>query len=142
MSSQYIWLLENCTRQSGGCILWPFKVNDWGYGTSHYYRDGKRGGISAHRLAWIIANGEIPEDLQVRHKCDVPRCVNVKHLELGTAQDNANDKLLRGKNPYKLNDEEIGWILGYREMGWSYRKIAKELDISASSVSRVINNAH
>lgn len=36
---------------------------------------------TAHRWAWIAANGEIPDDWQVHHECENPACVNPDHLE-------------------------------------------------------------
>jgi hypothetical protein len=33
----------------------------------------------------------------VRHQCDTPLCVNPSHLLLGSAQDNSDDKLARGR---------------------------------------------
>jgi hypothetical protein len=53
--------------------------------------------VRAHRAAWILANGPVPEGLIVRHKCDNPLCVNVGHLELGTFKDNTNDMISRGR---------------------------------------------
>ncbi len=46
----------------------------------------------AHRVAWTISNGDIPLGLWVLHTCDIPNCVNPKHLYLGTALDNAEDR--------------------------------------------------
>ncbi len=50
-----------------------------------------------HRIAWEEANGPIPEGLHVLHSCDNPPCCNVGHLFLGTAQDNADDKVAKGR---------------------------------------------
>jgi hypothetical protein len=47
----------------------------------------------AHRLSWEISNGDIPEGLQVLHRCDTPLCVRPDHLFLGTNTDNIEDRI-------------------------------------------------
>lgn len=51
----------------------------------------------AHRLAWELTNGPIPDDLWVLHRCDNPPCVRPDHLFLGTAADNAHDMMAKGR---------------------------------------------
>lgn len=59
---------------------------------------------SAHRAMWILWHRSTPVGLEVRHKCDNPCCVNIDHLEIGTARDNANDRI---KKPSQLMDSAL-----------------------------------
>lgn len=51
----------------------------------------------AHRFAWIVAYGPIPDGLHVLHSCDNRLCVNPAHLFLGTNLDNIKDKVRKGR---------------------------------------------
>lgn len=56
----------------------------------------------AARRAWVLANGAIPKDetgrtLHVCHRCDNPLCCNPEHLFLGTARDNLQDMVQKGR---------------------------------------------
>ena len=76
-----------------GCLEWTGYRMPTGYGTIKV--DGKK--QLAHRVAWMLANGEIPEGLQVLHTCDNPACCAVDHLFLGTHDDNMADKVSKGR---------------------------------------------
>ena len=52
----------------------------------------------AHRLAYFLCNGNIPEGFQVLHECDNRKCVNPAHLSIGTAKQNSEDMALRLRN--------------------------------------------
>ena len=50
---------------------------------------------SAHRMAWLLTTGKIPNDMLVLHKCGNPRCANPNHLYLGSRSDNMRDYIER-----------------------------------------------
>lgn len=77
---------------SDECILWKGPVGTNGYGqVSH---EGKTWAV--HRLMFYLQRkSEFKPHLICCHKCDNKLCVNVKHLYMGTVQDNMSDKALK-----------------------------------------------
>lgn len=79
--------------QPDTCWLWKGSRDKGGYGRILH---GKRID-SAHRVAWTVTNGPVPDGLWVLHRCDNPACVNPSHLFLGTRTDNVRDMFVKGR---------------------------------------------
>lgn len=60
--------------------------------------------LRAHRVAWLIHKGPIPDDLCVCHKCDNPKCCNQRHLFLATNQGNTQDKVNKGRSAFGVKN--------------------------------------
>lgn len=53
--------------------------------------------MTAHRYAWILTHGPVPEGLHVLHQCDNPPCCNPDHMRLGTHAENMAEMKERGR---------------------------------------------
>jgi hypothetical protein len=95
-----------------------------------------------HRLVYEEFNGKIPEGLIIRHKCDNTNCINPEHLELGTHDDNVNDRVDRNRSAKgsdngrsKLTEEQAKFIKYNDELKNS--ELANMFDISVKAVRNI-----
>lgn len=65
-------------------------------------RDGSRTYKLAHRIAYELLVGAVPDGLEIDHLCRNPGCVNPAHLEAVTHREN----LLRGESPSALHSRK------------------------------------
>lgn len=87
------------------CWEWQAYTRDDGYARMGIGKSCKK--ELCHRVSWVLHNGEINDGLLVCHKCDNPKCVNPKHLFLGTHLDNALDKISKGRDNPAIGDRNI-----------------------------------
>jgi Mor family transcriptional regulator len=129
---------------------WPWKAGTWKKGSNLIYGEFQLNNkpVSAHRVAYMIANGKaLNKTLVIRHKCDNPICCNPYHLEEGTKADNAQDCINRGRWPdkkgekssnHKISNKEVMEIRDRCFKGESRKKIAKLYGLSIGNISTIV----
>jgi hypothetical protein len=111
------------------CWNWKGYINSDGYG--NFSVDGKRR-WHAHRVAYILTFGDVPEGIKVCHKCDNPSCANPNHLFLGTQKDNVQDAVRKGRmGTRKLTKEEKDYIKKSSKVA---KELAIELGVSGAAI--------
>ncbi len=124
------------------CWQWIGATQSQGYGS--FSINGKT--YLAHRISFIISQGEIPEGLCVLHHCDNRCCVNPSHLFLGTIKDNVQDMIIKGRRANRqliLSGERVYLLLELaRNSDMNYKQIAGAFNISTYTVGSVINGKY
>lgn len=90
---------RRCQQTASGCMEWTATRFRRGYGKVAMFGSSKV--TSAHRVAWELTNGPIPDGLWVLHKCDNRSCCRPDHLFLGTPLDNVQDMLRKGRGSHQ-----------------------------------------
>jgi hypothetical protein len=81
---------------SGDCWVWTGPMTRHGYG--RFYVNGAE--HPAHRWIYEEILGPLPKGLLVCHRCDNPACVRVSHLFSGTAKENTEDMIAKGRDNF------------------------------------------
>lgn len=126
--------------KSGDCWVWAGGVNHGGYGVLRKPR-----GIATlcHRVAYVLTNGCVPDDICVLHRCDNRRCCNPSHLFLGTRGDNNRDRSAKGRTargftlPHsKLSEDDKAAIAALKGKG-TQASVGAMFDVSRSRVGQI-----
>lgn len=112
--------------------------------------------VLAHRMAWELTHGPIPEGMHVLHRCDNPPCCNPTHLFLGSNSDNIADRVAKGRSPVgrehwssrngdrvargeraggaKLTQGKVDAIRQLRAQGVTQRELAERFGVSRATI--------
>lgn len=128
----------------------PNECWEWIAGPYHnrygiFWLHGKN--ISSHRMAWqIFHKKKIPIGMLVNHHCDNMRCVNPRHLYIGTNEDNNRDTVTRrrrvnnapkGIKHSKCLLKEFEVLRIYSDKKHSYQELANIFNVSPSAVRSI-----
>jgi hypothetical protein len=99
----------------GPCWLWTANIGDGGYGRIRIGTKGAGGSrlVRAHRVAYQLFKGPIPDGLEPDHLCRVRHCVNPGHLEAVTHRVNT----LRGEGMQAQNARKTHCSRGHELSG-------------------------
>lgn len=153
LSEKLIELFWSKVDRKGDNDCWEWKGSlRHGYGQFPVRISGKPINLAAHRVAYELTYGPIPEGKLACHHCDNRRCVNPNHIFPGSYQDNMDDMKKKGKPHHrvgkkgetnwqaKLTQEQADWIRkNYQPKKWGFRRdLAKRLGVLPSLISSLM----
>lgn len=126
--------------KSGECWIWRGGTRN-GYG--HFWLRPR--GVRAHRFAYILMHGPIPDEIKVLHSCDNRPCVRHDHLFVGTPVDNMRDARNKGRlavgeanGRAKLTASQVIAVRGFHAGGLTQKSIATTFGVDRSTVWAVL----
>jgi len=128
----------------GSCWIWTGSTNQSGYGLI-----GTSVGLrTTHHVAWKLAGNEISDGKKLCHFCDVPNCVRLSHLFVGTHQDNMLDMETKGRGRHpsgdehyksRLKPEQVREIRKLWAEGVPQTKLSKMFQREPNTISKIVN---
>lgn len=162
-------LLERWTDKvlvGDGCWEWTGYRNPSGYGIIGL-GPAAAGNDRAHRVAYRLFRGLIPDGAFVCHTCDNPGCTKPSHLFLGTNSENLQDAKRKGRLAYPRpwldefrptarpdargeknakavlsNDQVAEMRVKYAAGGVTQKDLAAEYGVHQTTVSLLVRREH
>lgn len=134
----------------GDCWEWTGARNEkrGGYGAFAVKVGRRKLAIPAHRIAYLLEVGDVPDGWMVLHCCDNPPCVRPDHLFLGLALHNTADMIAKGRmqpgdhagvrnGRARLTPSDVLAIRELLTKGVYQQEIAYRFGITQSTVSNI-----
>lgn len=137
------WKKVDRTNESD-CWNWNASLAGKGYGQIKPDKGLGRRNLYAHRVAYELHHGAIPDGLEVCHRCDNPKCCNPAHLFAGTRKQNLQDMAEKMRSTWgvrsgtcKLTEDQVRAIRVMLADNVPQTQIAKWFNISQIQISRI-----
>ncbi len=125
--------------KTGDCWLWTGCKNDAGYGAIRWQGRTTR----AHRISWVLTNGDIPDGRLVLHRCDNRPCVRPDHLFVGSHADNSRDMVAKDRRGHVhgriLDAEQVAEIRRRRAEGEAAKDLALAYGVTVWTVFDILS---
>jgi len=122
-------------RGEKDCWNWLAGKNSDGYGN---FKICNKEELS-HRVSYIIHNESIPERLNILHQCNNRKCINPKHLFLGTHQDNMKDMVNKNRS---YNCGHRGEDNSCSKLTWKKVKEIREEYIKCKTTQNILSKKY
>lgn len=105
----------------------------------------------AHRIVWLLNNGNIPNELQINHKNGIKEDNHLMNLELATASEQTIHAVnvlgrkvgnhTRGKNRlgihFKLSEDNVKQILCMLADGLTAKEVAEQFPVTSTRINQL-----
>ena len=137
----YPWVLAHTEYKLDDCLIWPYRLNAYGYPLGTKGRKAFLG----HRLMCELAHGPAPSaGLHAAHACGVAACMNPKHLRWATPSENIADREAHGTTARgerggtaKLTNEQAAECKALLASGVKGAEIARRFGVSTHAISKI-----
>jgi hypothetical protein len=127
---------------------WTGNLDRKGYGRLARGGTSRKPGArtrAAHRVAYTLFKGPIPDGMFVLHNCDTPPCVNPEHLRVDTQDANLEEMRAKGRQTRgsavwssRLTEDHVRTMRDQWAAGATIRWLATEYGVGTATISKAV----